>query len=79
MCIVFSNDLNKYINEKKFYNLSYLEHCKEDWISHYNYYTNKQCINQDRIDHRKKRLTMAVEQIDRIEHLIDLLNSDLDN
>jgi hypothetical protein len=74
MSKIFSEDLTKYINEKNFYNLSYLKSCKEDWISHYNYYIKKKCKNEDRINHREKRLNLSLEQINRIKYLIDLLN-----
>lgn len=69
--IVFQDDLTKYINDKDFYNIDYLNYNKNGWKSLYNFYNKKNYKTQKKNEYKFKMIEKALKQIYKIEYLIN--------
>ncbi len=71
MIVFTAEDLEKYQNNKDWYNLEYLTHNIKCWQKHLKYYSNKNYKRKDKIELQMEQMDKALYQINFIQNLID--------
>ena len=69
--IYFNPDLTKYLNDKDFYDLKFLEHEKKLWIRYLDSWLKKKYKTKAKIQIKENEIESAQKQLKLIEILIE--------